>query len=105
MASRGCLRFFIFFAGYVTFLILGASVFLAIEGPEELQQVKSLRSLRFNFLKKHKCVPGRSAYIIFFIKKCRAMEKTTPLLSSPSGNRLGTTRVAGEYSTTEPWML
>lgn len=56
--SRGMVRLFLFLAGYVLFLILGALVFTAIEGPEERQQVQGLRNVRVKFLNDHPCVKG-----------------------------------------------
>ncbi|CAH1975819.1 unnamed protein product [Acanthoscelides obtectus] len=56
VTSRGLCRFVIFLCGYVLFLVLGASVFSAIEGPEEIEKVQSLRELRSNFLKNNPCV-------------------------------------------------
>ncbi|CAH1282935.1 unnamed protein product [Diabrotica balteata] len=57
ITRRGFFRFFIFFSGYLLFLVLGASVFSAIEAPEEKEKVASLRKLRSDFLKNHPCVP------------------------------------------------
>ncbi|CAG9858856.1 unnamed protein product [Phyllotreta striolata] len=61
LISRGFLRFSIFFSGYILFLILGASVFSAIEAPEETEQVNSLRTLRSDFLKQNPQVRGTQA--------------------------------------------
>ncbi|XP_049820321.1 potassium channel subfamily K member 1-like isoform X2 [Aethina tumida] len=60
LTSRGLLRFFIFVVGYVLFLALGAVVFSAIEGPEEVQKVKNLRNLRSDFLTNHRCVSDQA---------------------------------------------
>lgn len=43
---------------YIIYLVLGAAVFSAIEGPEESQMVIELRRSRSNFLKKNPCVSG-----------------------------------------------
>uniref|UniRef100_A0A6P7G8C0 Potassium channel subfamily K member 1-like n=1 Tax=Diabrotica virgifera virgifera TaxID=50390 RepID=A0A6P7G8C0_DIAVI len=59
ITRRGFFRFFIFFSGYLLFLVLGSSVFSAIEAPEEKEKVASLRKLRSDFLKNHPCVPGK----------------------------------------------
>ncbi|XP_057667657.1 potassium channel subfamily K member 1-like isoform X2 [Diorhabda carinulata] len=55
--TGGFLRLFVFFSGYLLFLVLGASVFSAIEAPEEKEKIQSLRKLRRGFLKNHSCVP------------------------------------------------
>ncbi|XP_074033199.1 potassium channel subfamily K member 1 isoform X3 [Leptinotarsa decemlineata] len=57
LTSRGLCRFLLFFVGYLLFLIVGASIFSAIEGPGEIEKVKNLRGLRSRFLVKHTCVP------------------------------------------------
>jgi hypothetical protein len=44
---------------YVIYLILGASIFSAIEGPEEAQMVINLRQIRSSFLENHPCVSGK----------------------------------------------
>lgn len=64
LTSRGLLRLFLFLGGYITFLMLGATVFSTIEGPEELEKVKSLRKLRAEFLKSHPAVTGKDFIII-----------------------------------------
>ncbi|XP_023310000.1 potassium channel subfamily K member 1 isoform X2 [Anoplophora glabripennis] len=60
LTSRGLWRFLLFLSGYLLFLVLGASVFSAIEGPEELQKVQSLRNLRATFLNNHSCVSDQA---------------------------------------------
>ncbi|CAH0553385.1 unnamed protein product [Brassicogethes aeneus] len=60
LTSRGLLRFFIFIVLYILFLAIGAVVFSAIEGPEEVQSVQSLRAFRTNFLNNHHCVTVKS---------------------------------------------
>ncbi|XP_060525196.1 potassium channel subfamily K member 1-like isoform X2 [Cylas formicarius] len=54
--SRGMFRFSLFLTGYILFLIVGASIFAAIEEPEELEKVQEIRTLRYNFLKENPCV-------------------------------------------------
>jgi hypothetical protein len=56
--SRSTARLLVLVAFYVLFLVLGAAIFSAIEGPEETQRVKELRQLRRDFLLDHKCVRG-----------------------------------------------
>lgn len=58
--SRSVLRFVLFIGGYVVYLILGATIFSAIEGPEEYQKVQDLRNMRTTFLQEHKCVSGEN---------------------------------------------
>ena len=59
LTTRGLLRLFLFLGGYIIFLVLGATVFSAIESPEELQKVQDLRKLRADFLKNHPSVTGK----------------------------------------------
>jgi hypothetical protein len=69
LTSRGLLRLFLFLGGYVIFLLLGASLFSAIESPEELQKVQNLRKLRSEFLKNHPSVTGK-LFSMELIKMC-----------------------------------
>ena len=48
---------------YLLYIVIGASIFSAIEGPKERQQVKALKSLRKRFLTKHSCLTGKLCYI------------------------------------------
>ncbi|XP_023727351.1 potassium channel subfamily K member 1 isoform X3 [Cryptotermes secundus] len=54
--NRSTARLLVLAAFYILFLVLGAAIFSAIEGPEEAQRVKQLRQLRRDFLLDHKCV-------------------------------------------------
>ena len=45
-------------AFYLLYIIIGASVFSAIEGPKERELVKELRNLRNAFLTDNKCLTG-----------------------------------------------
>jgi hypothetical protein len=56
--NRSTARLLVLSAFYILFLVLGAAIFSAIEGPEEAQLVKQLRLLRRDFLLDHKCVRG-----------------------------------------------
>lgn len=70
LTSRGLCRFLVFFTGYLLFLILGASVFSAIEGPEEIEKVQHLRTIRSKFLEDHSCITGKNNLFVnrhFFI--------------------------------------
>lgn len=46
-------------AFYALYLVIGASIFSAIEGPKERDLVKELRDLRIQFLEKNKCVADK----------------------------------------------
>jgi len=65
---RSTIRLLLLIAVYSTFLLLGASIFSAIENPGEAERVDDLRHSRANFLKKHFCVGGK--FKIFY---CRAI--------------------------------
>lgn len=52
-------RLSLFMGFYIVFLILGAAIFSAIEGPQEVQKVRSLKLMRAEFLDKYPCVPGK----------------------------------------------
>ncbi|CAG2055611.1 unnamed protein product, partial [Timema podura] len=56
--SRSSVRLLVLTSFYLLFLVLGASIFSAIEGPEEVQLIRQLRHMRLQFLKHHQCVPG-----------------------------------------------
>jgi hypothetical protein len=56
--NRSTARLLVLAAFYILFLVLGAAIFSAIEGPEEAQRVRQLRLLRRDFLLDHKCVRG-----------------------------------------------
>ena len=44
---------------YILYLVIGASIFSAIEGPEERGKVKALKKIRTNFLRNNKeCLSG-----------------------------------------------
>lgn len=60
--SHPSVRTLAFVGFYLMYLVLGAAVFSAIEGPEEAQMGINLRRSRSMFLRKHSCVPG-----IFFL--------------------------------------
>lgn len=52
---------------YLLFIVIGASIFSAIEEPQEREKVKSLRSLRNDFLVQHQCMSGRIRLISMFV--------------------------------------
>nr|CAD7446335.1 unnamed protein product [Timema bartmani] len=56
--SRSSVRLLVLTSFYLLFLVLGASIFSAIEGPQEVQLIRQLRHMRLQFLKRHQCVPG-----------------------------------------------
>jgi hypothetical protein len=63
--NRSTARLLVLAAFYILFLVLGAAIFSAIEGPEEAQRVRQLRQLRKNFLLEHKCVNGEYCHLFF----------------------------------------
>ncbi|UYV82992.1 hypothetical protein LAZ67_22001648 [Cordylochernes scorpioides] len=56
--SKSSVRLIILSGFYVLFLILGASIFSAIESPQEVAIIRSLKSKRAQFLQNHPCVSG-----------------------------------------------
>jgi hypothetical protein len=56
--NRSTARLLVLSAFYILFLVLGAAIFSAIEGPEEAQRVRQLRQLRKKFLQDHEYVSG-----------------------------------------------
>lgn len=54
--NRSSLRTLLLLAFYLLFLVLGASIFSAIEGPKEVERILDLRNSRRTFLKNHQCV-------------------------------------------------
>ncbi|XP_044739824.1 potassium channel subfamily K member 1-like [Chrysoperla carnea] len=59
--NGGIWRLPLFIAFYIVFLILGAAIFSAIEGPQEMQKVKSLKQMRADFLEEYPCVPDETS--------------------------------------------
>jgi len=57
--NRSTARLLVLSAFYILFLVLGAAIFSAIEGPEETQRVRQLRQIRKEFLLDNKCVSGK----------------------------------------------
>ena len=55
---KSSIRLSILVAFYLLYVVIGASIFSAIEGPQERQKVKSLRTTRFRFLRDNKCLTG-----------------------------------------------
>lgn len=48
---------------HLLYLIIGAAIFAAIEGPEESKLKKALRDFRQEFGNQHKhCISGKSSY-------------------------------------------
>lgn len=54
--SKSNVRLFILSAFYILFLVIGASIFSAIEAPQEINIIRNLRNLRSQFLQEHTCV-------------------------------------------------
>lgn len=65
--SRSTVRLLILAAFYVLFLVIGASIFSAIEEPKEIENIKKLRSLRTRFINDHACISGKNVHIRFFV--------------------------------------
>jgi hypothetical protein len=63
--NRSTARLLVLANFYILFLVLGAAIFSAIEGPQEAQCVKLLRQLRKDFLLDHKCVRGEYCPLCF----------------------------------------
>lgn len=57
--SQRVTKLLLFIGGYLIFLIVGSSIFSAIEGPEEFKRVQALRTMRYKFLQENKCVHGK----------------------------------------------
>lgn len=59
------LRLVVFGLFYLLYLIIGASIFSAIEGPQEKALVKELKEQRALFLKDHNgCISGMILQIV-----------------------------------------
>ncbi|XP_023224491.1 potassium channel subfamily K member 1-like [Centruroides sculpturatus] len=54
--SKSNVRLFILSAFYILFLVIGASIFSAIEAPQEINIIRNLRNLRSQFLQENTCV-------------------------------------------------
>ncbi|GIY68894.1 potassium channel subfamily K member 1 [Caerostris extrusa] len=55
-ASKSTVRLVLLSAFYLLFLVIGASIFSAIEAPLEIRSIRELRSQRAAFLRDHPCV-------------------------------------------------
>ena len=53
------IRLLLLILTYVTFLILGAAIFSAIEAPDEANRIKALKEHRERFLLNNECVRGK----------------------------------------------
>ena len=87
--NRSTARLLVLTALYILFLVLGAAIFSAIEGPEEAQRVKQLRQLRRDFLLDHKCVRGEYCSIRFNAVCSVPGLRTTNFLLRPRHNSSG----------------
>ena len=45
-------------AFYVLYLVIGAAIFSAIEGPEERHKIKAVKRVRSKFLEENECLTG-----------------------------------------------
>lgn len=72
------LRLLVLSSFYALFLVIGASVFSAIEGPPERELVKELRDIRSDFLQAiEKCVTGTCRQCCVFCR-CSAFLVSVP---------------------------
>lgn len=63
--KKSNIRVCVLFGFYILYLVIGAAIFSAIEGPEERQKVKALKKIRSRFLQNNKeCLSGE--FLIFF---------------------------------------
>ncbi|CAN8008631.1 unnamed protein product, partial [Ixodes pacificus] len=58
--ARSNARLLVLLAFYFLFIVIGASIFSAIEAPHENAVIRSLRAKRARFLDEHPCVSGCS---------------------------------------------
>jgi len=68
---RSNIRLCIYAGFYILYLVIGASVFSAIEGPRERELVSELREQRHQFFKDHQnCMTGNLIFSssIFYIR-------------------------------------
>lgn len=54
--SKSNIRLAILTAFYILFLIIGASIFSAIEAPQEINIIRNLKTKRAKFLREHTCL-------------------------------------------------
>lgn len=61
---RSNIRLLVYAAFYILYLVIGASVFSAIEGPKERSLVKELKQQRHQFFQDHQsCMTGETLYL------------------------------------------
>uniref|UniRef100_G3MN96 Potassium channel domain-containing protein n=1 Tax=Amblyomma maculatum TaxID=34609 RepID=G3MN96_AMBMU len=56
--ARSNVRLLVLIAFYFLFIVIGASIFSAIEAPHENSVIRKLRAKRAAFLEEHPCVKG-----------------------------------------------
>ncbi len=66
---------------YLLYVVIGASIFSAIEEPKERQQVKKLKSMRSHFLVKHQCVGGELHFCIICFRLSHCLQLAHSLRS------------------------
>ena len=60
---------------YLLYIVIGASIFSAIEGPKERHQVKRLRLMRSRFLVRHECLTGKYTNVITSLMGLNAFQR------------------------------
>ena len=55
---KSTIRLLVLTLFYLLYLVIGASVFSAIEGPQERQLIKNVKKLRSDFLADNTCLTG-----------------------------------------------
>ncbi|KAK3773602.1 hypothetical protein RRG08_022311 [Elysia crispata] len=65
LMSRSNFRLFALAIFYLLFLVIGASIFAAIEGPQEKRLVDRIKNVRKNFFENYShCLPEKDASAI-----------------------------------------
>lgn len=67
--ARSNVRLLVLLAFYFLFIVIGASIFSAIEAPHENAVIRSLRAKRASFLDNHPCVSGE--FDLLPLTRCR----------------------------------
>ena len=67
LCKRSSVRLFALTISYSLYLIIGAAIFAAVEGPAEMELKKELSGVREQFLEDHKdCLTGKSYVHVIF---------------------------------------
>jgi hypothetical protein len=62
--ARSTLRLVLLTLFYLVFLVIGASIFSAIESPGEISMIKDVADVRRNFIDNHGCMSGEAPYLL-----------------------------------------